>query len=207
MSTIKAYNATDRFIAESDYRVDQNARCFYPNGVSVCWLQVRLELMACFLTFFAALFAVLSKKSSEADTGGLSGGGIGLSLSYALNITLSLNLCVRSYADLENNIVSVERISEYTDVEPEAAWRRSEDNQLPKEWPERGEIRFEAYGTRYRPGLDLVLRRIDLSTERGEKIGIVGRTGAGKNRFELLIANLISINLLFINYFIKANHP
>ena len=60
-------------------------------------------MMAALLTFFAAIFAVLGKNT---------GGGIGLSLSYALNMTLTLNMCVRMYAELDCNIVSVERISE-----------------------------------------------------------------------------------------------
>ncbi|KAH9402200.1 Multidrug resistance-associated protein 6 [Tyrophagus putrescentiae] len=67
--------------------------------------------MAALLTFFAAIFAVLGKNT---------GGGIGLSLSYALNMTLTLNMCVRMYAELDCNIVSVERIFEYTSVAPEA---------------------------------------------------------------------------------------
>ena len=150
VSTIKAYSATRRFIEESDQRVDSNQRCFYPNSVAYCWLQVRLELMACFLIFFASLFAVLSKKSSDDDDSGSSGGGIGLSLSYILNITLSLNMCVRMYAELENNIVSVERISEFTKVKPEAAWQNEkEDEKVSKDWPQNGEIQFEGYGTRY----------------------------------------------------------
>src|SRR5699024_4983677 len=120
-----------------------------------------LEMMACCFTFFASLFAVLSRKTSESDTDGLSGGSIGLSLSYALNVTFSLNLCIRFYTQLENNIVSVERISEYTNVELEADWHKPEDTKLPADWPKNGEIQFEGYGTQYRPGLDLVLRKID----------------------------------------------
>lgn len=71
----------------------------------------------------------------------------------------------------------MERISEYTDVEAEAPWHKEEDSKVPHDWPQSGEIKFEGYGTRYRPGLDLVLKRIDISTNRAEKIGIVGRTG------------------------------
>ena len=63
---------------------------------------------------------------------------------------------------------------------PEAAWHLSDDSRISPSWPDQGVISFEGYGTRYRPGLDLVLKKIDISTERGEKIGIVGRTGAGE---------------------------
>lgn len=98
VSTIKAYNVAQRFILESDHRVDTNQRCFYPNAVANCWLQVRLEFMANGLIFFASLFAALSKKTSATDTDGLTGSETGLSLSYALNVTLALNMCVRMFA-------------------------------------------------------------------------------------------------------------
>lgn len=190
VSTIKAYNATQRFIDESDKRVDTNQRCFYPNAVSNCWLQVRLEFMANLLVFFAAFFVALSKKTSE-EGEGLTGSQTGLSLAYALNVTLSLNWCVRMFAELENNVVAVERISEYTDVPPEAPWQKEMDNSLSPGWPEQGNIQFEGYATRYRPGLDLVLKGIDIQIEKAEKIGIVGRTGAGKSSLTLCLFRII----------------
>lgn len=184
VTTIKAYNVRERFIHESDCRVDNNQRCFYPSSVANCWLQVRLEFLANCLIFFASFFAALSR-----DT--LSGSETGLSLSYALNVTLSLNWCVRMFADLENNVVSVERISEYTDVPPEAPKNMELDNQIVPVWPHDGEIKFINYCTRYRPGLDLVIKGIDLSINKGEKIGIVGRTGAGKSSLTLALFRII----------------
>lgn len=184
VTTIKAYNAETRFIKEADLRVDQNQRCFYPNAVSNCWLQVRLEFLANCLIFFAALFSVYSR-------GTLTGSQTGLSLSYALNVTLSLNWCVRMFAELENNIVAVERIDEYTSVQPEAPKQLPYDETLSKDWPDHGVINFTNYSTRYRPGLELVLKGIDLSVKGGEKIGIVGRTGAGKSSLTLALFRII----------------
>ncbi len=161
VSTIRAYGVNERFINESDERVDNNQVCFYPSTVANCWLQVRLEFLANCLIFFAALFAVLAK-------GELNAGETGLSISYALNITLSLNWGVRMFAEMENNVVAVERIDEYTSINSEADWFSA--NKPPEDWPQNGSLQFVEYATRYRPGLDLVLKGIDLNIQKGEKV-------------------------------------
>ena len=65
------------------------------------------------------------------------------------------------------------------------------DQQLPSQWPEDGVVEFRNYATRYRPGLDLVLRGISFRIKASEKVGIVGRTGAGKSSLTLSLFRLI----------------
>lgn len=74
--------------------------------------------------------------------------------------------------------MSVERILSYSEVESEAPYTVAEDQQPPAEWPQHGEIQLKGYSTRYRPSLPLVLKKLDLTIKSGEKIGVVGRTGA-----------------------------
>ena len=143
-------------------------------------------------------------------------GLVGFVLSYALNTTGSLvghlssrslhvcvidcaysqNWLVRSASEVEQNIVSVERILHYIVLPPEAPWEVP--GTVPEDWPAKGEIEFRQYSARYRPELDLVLkdlnikivsvvtgisvyRRVTFPQGAHEKIGIVGRTGSGKS--------------------------
>lgn len=113
-STIRAYQAQDRFILESDTRVDFNQKCTLPSGVvSNRWLSVRLELLGTLVILFAVLFAVLGKDL-------LSGATVGLSISYALQVTQLLNFLVMMAAEIETNIVANERLEEYDHLEKEA---------------------------------------------------------------------------------------
>jgi ATP-binding cassette, subfamily C (CFTR/MRP), member 1 len=163
----------NRFIEESEAKVDYNQICYYPSIIANRWLAVRLEMVGNSIILFSALFAVMSR-------GSLSAGLVGLSVSYALQITQTLNWLVRMTSDVETNIVAVERIKEYGETEQEAAWENN--TPLPVNWPEQGQVEFNNFEVRYREGLDLVLKGISFKVEGGEKVGIVGRTG--KYRFD-----------------------
>jgi ATP-binding cassette subfamily C (CFTR/MRP) protein 1 len=87
-------------------------------------------------------------------------------------------------------MVGVERIKEYQEIAEEAPLHIPEQDP-PKEWPQHGVVKFDNYQTRYRPGLDLVLKGISCDIMSGEKIGIVGRTGAGKSSLTLALFRII----------------
>ncbi|XP_062319103.1 canalicular multispecific organic anion transporter 1 isoform X2 [Osmerus eperlanus] len=172
LSVIRAYGHQDRFLQHNEKTIDENLKSVYPWIVSNRWLAIRLEFLGNLVVFFSALFAVISRDS-------LDSGLVGLSISYALNVTQTLNWLVRMTSELETNIVAVERVSEYTEIDNEAAWVT--DIRPDKKWPEAGRLRFENFKVRYRPELDLVLHGITCDIDSTEKIGIVGRTGAGKS--------------------------
>ncbi|XP_047464661.1 ATP-binding cassette sub-family C member 3 isoform X1 [Mugil cephalus] len=182
-SVIRAYGRHSAFVLMSDMKVDENQKSYYPGIVSNRWLGVRIEFIGNCIVLFAAVFAVYGKAS-------LNPGLVGLSVSYALQVTMSLNWMVRMTSDLENNIVAVERVKEYSETKTEAPWE-VEDKKPPPEWPMDGNVKFSDYSVRYREGLDLVLRNISLNVKGGEKIGIVGRTGAGKSSMTLCLFRLL----------------
>ncbi|XP_054077791.1 ATP-binding cassette sub-family C member 3 isoform X1 [Rissa tridactyla] len=182
-SVIRAYRRVKSFVDISDLKMDENQKSYYPGIVSNRWLGVRVEFVGNCIVLFAALFAVISKNS-------LNAGLVGLSVSYALQVTLSLNWMVRMTSELETNIVAVERIKEYSETETEAPWI-IEGKSPPEDWPSKGELEFVNYSVRYRKGLDLVLKGLNLHIHGGEKIGIVGRTGAGKSSMTLCLFRIL----------------
>nr|XP_021527629.1 multidrug resistance-associated protein 1-like [Aotus nancymaae] len=172
VSTIRAFGHEQRFIQQNKEVVNENLVCFYNNVISNRWLSVRLEFLGNLLVLLAALLAVLAGNSIDSAI-------VGLSISYALNITHSLNFWVKKTSEIETNAVSLERVCEYENMDKEAPWITS--RRPPLQWPNKGVVEFINYQARYRDDLSLALQDITFQTHGEEKIGIVGRTGAGKS--------------------------
>ncbi len=186
LSTIRAYRQQERFRLENEWRIDANLKAFFPSISANRWLAVRLEFIGGIVILAAASLAIVAVVNRT----GIDDGDVGLSLSYALQITSSLNWIVRQTVEVETNIVSVERVLEYAKLPSEAA-EIIPERRPPVAWPAKGEVEFKNYSTRYREGLDLVLKNINMSIKSHEKIGVVGRTGAGKSSLTLALFRLI----------------
>ncbi|XP_028669916.1 multidrug resistance-associated protein 1-like isoform X1 [Erpetoichthys calabaricus] len=185
-SVIRAFREQPRFILQTNQRVDENQKSYFPRFVATRWLAVNLEFLGNTIVLSAAIFSVMAR-------GTLSPGIVGLSVSHALQVTGILSWIVRSWTDVENNIVSVERVKEYADTPKEAAWTL-ENSTLAPSWPQTGTIEFKGYGLQYRKGLDWALKDITLHIQEKEKVGIVGRTGAGKSTLALGIFRILEAN-------------
>ncbi|KAG5868645.1 hypothetical protein JTB14_012370 [Gonioctena quinquepunctata] len=106
------------------------------------------------------------------------GGNVGLALTQAMGLTGCFQWGMRQWSELENQMTSVERVKEYADLVPEAEGKVKEP---PKLWPEKGNIQFRNMSLRYSPTDPCVLKNLNFEIKEKEKIGIVGRTGAGKS--------------------------
>lgn len=186
ISTIRAYRQESRFLLENEWRMDANLRAYFPSISANRWLAVRLEFIGSIIILASAGLAILSVATGSR----LSPGMVGLAMSYALQITQSLNWIVRQTVEVETNIVSVERVLEYANLPseaPDVIFKR----RPAIGWPAQGAVSFNDYSTRYRPGLDLVLKDVNLDIKPKEKIGVVGRTGAGKSSLTLALFRII----------------
>ncbi|KAF7976598.1 hypothetical protein HWV62_6090 [Athelia sp. TMB] len=97
-------------------------------------------------------------------------------------------------SDVENNMNSVERVVHYaTAVEQEAAHNLPADADLAA-WPTEGQMEFNNVVFKYRPELPPVLKGVTMSIAAGEKIGIVGRTGAGKSSIMTALYRLVELS-------------
>ncbi|KFQ08313.1 Multidrug resistance-associated protein 6, partial [Leptosomus discolor] len=182
-SVIRAYKDQERFILKSNFLVDENQRISFPGAVADRWLATNLEFLGNGIVLFAALFAAMGRTH-------LSPGTAGFSISYALQITGVLNWLVRSWTEIENNIVSVERVREYLRTPKEAPWTVNGKLQ-GQDWLTEGRIEFRDYSLRYRPNLELALKHVNLTINGQEKIGITGRTGAGKSSLAVGLLRLV----------------
>ncbi|EWM27872.1 multidrug resistance-associated protein 1-like isoform 1 [Nannochloropsis gaditana] len=183
-STIRAFRAQFMFIKDNEKRVDYNLQAYYMYISSNRWLAMRLEFVGACIVSLAGIFSILGR-----DHGVTAGKG-GLSISYALSITQTLNWMVRMTSEVETNIVAVERIQEYSEV-PSEAPALIEGKRPPPGWPQAGKVAIKNLCLSYRPGLPLVLRNLSLDINPGERIGIVGRTGAGKSSLLLALLRLV----------------
>ncbi|TMS23147.1 Multidrug resistance-associated protein 1, partial [Larimichthys crocea] len=182
-SVIRAFGEQPRFILQANERVDFNQTSYFPRFVATRWLAVNLEFVGNGVVLAAAILSVMGKNT-------LSPGIVGLAVSHSLQVTGILSWIVRSWTDVENNIVSVERVNEYADTPKEASWN-IEGSSLPVAWPQRGTLEFQDYGLQYRKGLELALKGITLNIHERERVGIVGRTGAGKSSLALGIFRIL----------------
>lgn len=179
VTTIRAYGDERRFIRENLIKINNQSRPFIYLWAANRWLAFRTDFLGDLVAFFAGVFVILS-------LGKIDAGSAGISLSYAIGFAENMLWLVRLYASNEQNMNAVERIKEYLDVEQEAA-AIVEKNRPPENWPSQGAVEFINYSTRYRAELDPVLKNLTFKIPAREKVGIVGRTGAGKSSLTLAI--------------------
>eukprot|EP00123_Amoebidium_parasiticum_P018837 comp24299_c0_seq1/m.45570 comp24299_c0_seq1/g.45570 ORF comp24299_c0_seq1/g.45570 comp24299_c0_seq1/m.45570 type:complete len:1564 (-) comp24299_c0_seq1:469-5160(-) len=184
--TIRAYRDVDRFVSEMYEKVDGNSRPYWMWITSNRWLAVRLETLSALMVLVAAVLALLVKDKIDA-------GIAGLSLTYALELTGTINWVVRVQADVEMAMNSVERVKEYSEI-PQEAPEINPDNRPPSDWPKKGKVEIRNLNFHYAPGLPAVLKGLSLNMEAGQRIGIVGRTGAGKSSLLLALFRLAEIS-------------
>lgn len=183
ITTIRAYGDELRFVRENLAKIDTNNRPFYYLWACNRWLSIRIDLGGALVSFFAAVFVILNVNTLDA-------GLAGISLTYAITFTDHVLWVVRLYAMNEMNMNSVERVSEYLDLDQEAP-ALIKENRMSDEWPEKGEIDVKSLVLQYAPELPPVIRDVSFKVEGGSKIGIVGRTGAGKSTIATAFFRLV----------------
>ncbi|KAJ7969064.1 ABC transporter C family member 2-like [Quillaja saponaria] len=177
-SSIRAYKTYDLMAQINGKFMDNNIRFTLVTISSDGWLAIRLETLGGLMTWLIATFAVL--QNGRAENQAIFASKMGLLLSYTLNITTLLSGVYRQASKAENSLTAVERVGTYTDL-PSEAPAILETNRPPPGWPSSGSITFEDVVLRYRPELSPVLHGLSFTISPNEKVGIVGRTGAGKS--------------------------
>ncbi|XP_053732526.1 ATP-binding cassette sub-family C member 4-like isoform X2 [Synchiropus splendidus] len=172
LSTIRAFKVQQRFQQMFDEYQDLHSEAWFLFLTTSRWLAVRLDGIC-------SVFVAITAFGCITLRDGLDPGGVGLALSYALTLTGMFQWSVRQSAEIENMMTSVERVLEYADLEREPPWET--DVAPPHDWPETGSITMDRVNFSYGASEPPVLQNLTVAFSAKEKVGIVGRTGAGKS--------------------------
>ncbi|KAM3328985.1 hypothetical protein ACQJBY_026205 [Aegilops geniculata] len=173
-TTIRSFGKEHQFVSTNSRLMDAYSRPKFYNAAAMEWLCFRLDTLSSFTFAFALVFLI------SLPTGIIDPGIAGLAVTYGLNLNMLQAWVVWSMCNLENKIISVERILQYISIPEEPSLTTSEDK-LPHNWPSEGEIQLRDVHVRYAPQLPFVLKGLDVTFPGGMKTGIVGRTGSGKS--------------------------
>ncbi|KFD58891.1 hypothetical protein M513_00054 [Trichuris suis] len=172
LAVIRAFNAEEKVIG--NYLYHQNTH-------STTWsaFLATSRLFSVCVDCLSAVYVTLVAFVSVFTASALDSGSVGLSLFYAIGISGALAYCMKQLTTTEEAMVSVERIIEYGKLPKEAELTSAHP---PHEnWPSRGEVVFKNVSLRYSADSPYILRNVSFTLKAGEKLGLVGRTGAGKS--------------------------
>ncbi|GAA6216134.1 multidrug resistance-associated protein 4-like [Lates japonicus] len=170
--TIRAFRAEERLKEAFDAHQDLHSGAWFLFLMTSRWFALRLDSIC-------SIFITLTTFGCILLRDGLEAGEVGLVLTYAVTLVGNFQWTVRQSAEVENMMTSVERVVEYTELKSEAPWETQK--RPPSDWPSRGIVTFSGVNFSYSRDAPLVLRGINATFQPNEKVGIVGRTGAGKS--------------------------
>ncbi|KAG7398177.1 hypothetical protein PHYBOEH_011500 [Phytophthora boehmeriae] len=178
LQTIRAFKMQGAFERMNKMVVDENANMYITYWSAGRWLAARLDMLSVVIIVVVTAYLVSTR-------GQLSGMTAGISLTYSLMLTSVVQWVMRSVDRVDSAMTSVERLLHFRQIpmEVDASACTPIDSSV---WPSQGAIKFDNLCLKYRPELPLVLRGVSMDIAGGEKVGICGRTGAGKS--SLMIA-------------------
>ncbi|CAL5018224.1 unnamed protein product [Urochloa decumbens] len=183
-TTIRCFKKDKEFFQENLDKINSSLRMDFHNYAANEWLGFRLELIGTLVLSITA-FLMISLPSNF-----IKKEFVGMSLSYGLSLNSLVYFAISISCMLENDMVAVERINQFSTLPSEAPWK-IEDHLLSPNWPTHGDIEIKDLKVRYRPNTPLILKGINISVSGGEKIGVVGRTGSGKSTLVQALFRLI----------------
>ena len=184
-ASIRAYGLQHRFINGIQSSIDEMNSAYYLTFSNQRWLSVRLDCIGNLLVFTTGILVVTSRFNVSPSISGLV-------LSYILAIVQMLQFTIRQLSEVENAMNATERLHYYgTQLDEEPPLHLG---QVAPNWPDRGEIVFHDTQMRYREGLPLVLHGLNMTVAGGERIGFVGRTGAGKSSLMSALFRLVELS-------------
>ncbi|KAK0092933.1 hypothetical protein PV326_000289 [Microctonus aethiopoides] len=177
LTTIRSFGTNKILIDEFDHHQDNHSSVWYIFIVSSRAFAFWLDCLNLIYTVIVTMsFLILPKNSNFSH-----GTNVGLAITQCLGLTGELQWGMRQVAELENQMTSVERVKEYTNIESEPPLKSHPDKKPLNDWPQQARIEFKNVYLSYGPMELPVLKNINFVINSRERVGIVGRTGAGKS--------------------------
>ncbi|GIQ80798.1 hypothetical protein KIPB_001654 [Kipferlia bialata] len=177
--TARSYGKQEAFTHQHRTNIERNIQAYWYQNSLGKWLSLVLMTFGAIIALGVCLASILGARLGMDLT------LLGLSLSYALSISFLLSNAVQSFVRAEAEMISVERIYGWNETlrkNPEAPLNKEPSTgPIPKAWPHAGQITVKNMSLRYRPNLPLALDNVSFEIKAGERVGVVGRTGAGKS--------------------------
>ncbi|CAK7332377.1 unnamed protein product [Dovyalis caffra] len=173
-ATIRCFHQEERFLARNLSLIDDYSRIVFHNSGTMEWLCIRINFLFN-LGFFLVLIILVNLPKSAIDPS-----LAGLAATYGLNLNVLQAWVIWNLCNVENKMISVERVLQFTNI-PSEAPLVIEDCRPKSEWPAYGRIELINLHVQYSPSLPMVLKGITCTFPGGKKIGVVGRTGSGKS--------------------------
>lgn len=168
--------------------LERNVRSFYGLILMNRWFSVRIPLISATISLGLSLGLILMAQHQM-----ILAGTAGMVLIYALRFWEDLNWLIRSYSQTEASMTSVERLQHFGLLRPEPDVLKPSDQPLSEAWPQRGELDFDGVHARYAEHLPMILKGVSFSIPGGARVGLIGRTGAGKSTIFQVLYRFIPV--------------
>ncbi|KAL4789131.1 P-loop containing nucleoside triphosphate hydrolase protein [Aspergillus venezuelensis] len=181
LPTIRAFGRSEAYLKRMYGLIDIHCQTLWHRRLFACWQEFWLSLVgAIFVASVTMIF--VSIRTLDAPLAGFA-------LSFALDMSSNISWMLSQYADLEINLNAAERIIEYTNIDQEPV----SGDPVPATWPLQGRIEVKDLSVSYAADLPPVLKNLNFSIKGGERVGVVGRTGAGKSSFAMTLLRCLDI--------------
>ncbi|KAH8607421.1 putative ABC transporter transmembrane region ABC transporter [Trypanosoma vivax] len=178
--------ALETHLRRAHNSVDLLLRVQFNSCLLSAWFAIRLELVGLLLMLIIGILAVCSHGSTRAPF-------MGLALAYVQPLTSYVSGLLSAFATTETHLISVERVRQYFSLASEGTNKREVWLSPLVRWPTLGRVNFVDVSMRYDPNGARVLQGLSFSVEAGERVAIVGRTGAGKSSIFCALLRLCEI--------------
>lgn len=190
---VRAFRCEEYIMQDYEYIVNENQKNLMLSNASKQWFNQRIQFLNFLIIVPAILLSIFVLRVSS--------GYFAVLLIYMISITDDLKRFLLNVSKMENRFISFERCHFFMKIPPEQGYKHLKEHKMAyrrmiqqriknkdvdliptiPNWPTVGKIEFENYSVKYRPDLEYVLKNITFSIEGGSKLGILGRTGAGKS--------------------------